>query len=551
MSPDGASIVYIANQELFLRKLSEREAQPISGTASGIAVTTPFFSPDGRSVGFFNDGKIKKIAITGGSAAVVCDSISNPYGATWTLDDKIYFGQGSKGILRVSANGDNKPETVVSVKPGEIAHGPQVLPGGDALLFTLANGSEAWDRAQIVVQSLKSGERHVLISGGSDARYVATGHIIYALGGRLLAIPFDLRKLQVVGGSMPVVDDVMRAPGNQTGAADFSFSNNGYLTYIPATGDAANRTLALIDRAGIQKSLNIPPGPYNHPRISPNGKQLAVHKEDVNSNSLNAAAGGGDIWVYDLTGTTEPRRLTFTGQNSRPIWSRDGERIVYASKRDDSNDLLSQRADTPGSGELLTKLEQNSGVLQPESWSPDGTLLFTVNAGGVPSNIWMLPPGANQKPTPLIPAPSTISDVSPDGRWVVYESNFSGRQEVYVQPFPLTGAMHQISAGGGHYPIWSPDGKQLFYATDEVGDTSQIISVDVQTQPTFTVVKTTPLPVKGILSNAARGGFDITPDGKYFVVLLPRSTDPGKSTPARINITLNWFDQLKQLVPLQ
>jgi serine/threonine-protein kinase len=548
MSPDGASIVYIANQQLFLRKLSERQARPISGTASGTAVTTPFFSPDGRSVGFFNDGKLKKIAITGGSAVVVCDSISNPYGATWALDDQIYFGQGPKGILRVSTNGGGKPETVVPVKPGEMAHGPQVLPGGDALLFTLASGSEAWDRAQIVVQSLKSGERHVLISGGSDARYVATGHIIYALGGRLLAILFDLRKLQVGVGSTPIVDDVMRAPGNQTGAADFSFSNNGYLAYIPATGDFADRTLALIDRAGIQKSLDIPPGSYNHPRISPSGKQLAVHKEDVNNSSQNAVFGGGDIWIYDLTGTTEPRRLTFTGQNSRPIWTRDGERIVFASERDGSNGLFSQRADTPGSAELLTKLEQNSGVLQPESWSPGGTLLFTVNPGG-PSSIWMLSPGASQKPTPLIPTPSTVSTFSPDGRWVVYESNFSGRWEVYVQPFPLTGAMHQISSGGGHYPLWSPDGKQLFYANDDVGGTSQIISVDVQTQPTFAAVKTTPLPVKGILSNQARGGFDITPDGKYFVVLLPPS--PGKAPIAQINITLNWFDQLKQRVPLQ
>jgi serine/threonine-protein kinase len=544
MSPDGASIVYVANQQLYLRKLSELEARPISGSLN--IVTTPFFSPDGRSVGFFNDGKIKKIAITGGSAVVVCDSISNPYGATWALDDKIYFGQGPNGILRVSANGGSKPETVVSVKPGEMAHGPQVLPGGDALLFTLARGSDSWDSAQIVVQSLKSEERHVLISGGSDARYVATGHIIYALGGKLLAIPFDLRKLQIVGGSTPIGDGVMRATANQTGAADFSFSNNGYLTYIPANGDLANRTLALIDRAGIQKSLDIPPGPYNHPRISPNGKQLAVHKEDVNIGSLDR---GGDIWIYDLTGATAPRRLTFTGQNSRPIWSRDGERIVFASERDGSNGLFSQRADTPGAAELLTKLEQNSGVLQPESWSPVGTLLFTANAGG-PSSIWMLSSGAGQKPTQLIPKPSTISIFSPDGRWVVYESNFSGRWEVFVQPFPPTGAMHQISTAGGHYPIWSPDGKQLFYATDEVGGRSQIISVDVQTQPNFVVGKTTPLPVKGILSNQARGGFDITRDGKYFVVLLPGSPEPGKAGPEQINITLNWLEDLKQRVPM-
>src|SRR5262249_3995243 len=398
------------------------------------------------SVGFFNDGKIKKIAITGGSAEVVCDSIGNPYGATWALDGKIYLGQGPMGILRVSANGGSKPETVVSMKPGELAQGPQVLPGGDALLFTLASGSGSWDRAQIVVQSLKSGERHPLISGGSDARYVATGHIIYALGRRLLAIPFDLRKLQVAGGSVTIIDDVMRPPGNETGAADFSFSNNDLVTYISATGDLANRTPALIDRAGIQKTLDIPAGPHNHPRISPNGKQLAVHKEDVNNSSPNALSGG-DIWIFDLTGTTEPLRLTFTGRNSRPIWTRDGERIVFASERDGSNGIFSQRADTPGSAELLTKLEQNSGMLQPDSWSRAGTLVFTADPGG-PSSIWMLSPGAGQKPTPLIPKPSTISSFSPDGRWVVYESNVSGRWQVYVKPFPITDAIYQISTGG-------------------------------------------------------------------------------------------------------
>jgi len=266
MSPDGASIVYVANQQLYLRKLSEIDARPIPGTSRN-AVTTPFFSPDGRTVGFFADGKLEKIAITGGSAVAVCDSVINPYGASWALDDEIYFGQGPKGILRVSANRGSKPETVVSVKSDEIAHGPQVLPGGDALLFTLAStsGSDLWNNAQIVVQSLKSGERHVLISAGSDGRYVPTGHIIYALNGRLLAVPFDLRKLQVAGDSTLILDDVMRASSGVTGAAHFSFSNNGYLTYIPGIGALNNRTLALIDRAGTQKPLDIPPGPVQPP----------------------------------------------------------------------------------------------------------------------------------------------------------------------------------------------------------------------------------------------------------------------------------------------
>jgi serine/threonine-protein kinase len=555
MSPDGTSIVYVANQQLYLRKLSEIEARPIPGTSANI-VDTPFFSPDGRSVGFFADGKLEKIAITGSSAVEVCDSISNPYGAFWALDDEIYLGQGPKGILRVSANRGSKPETVVSVKSDEMAHGPQVLPGGDALLFTLATGSDPWDNAQIVVQSLKSNERHVLISGGSDARYVATGHIIYALSERLLAVPFDLRNLQVAGDSTPILEDVMRARAGVTGTAHFSFSNNGYMAYIPAIGALNDRTLALIDRAGTQKPLDIPPGPYNHPRISSNGKELAVHKEEV-VNRIRGLLSGGDIWIFDLTGAAAPRRLTFTGRNNSPIWTLDGERIVFASERDGSIGLFSQRADTPGSAELLMKFEQRMS-LKPETWSPDGTLLFTASPGEA-ARVWMLSPGAGQKPTPLMPTYATNAKFSPDGRWVAYTSDSSGRQEVFVKAFPLTAAMHQISYGGGHVPIWSPDGKQLFYATDEradrgqfeVGGTSQIISVDIQTQPNFVVGKTTPLPVKGIVSNQARDGFDITPDGKYFVVLLPRPQDPGKASPEQINIILNWLDELKQHVAVR
>jgi serine/threonine-protein kinase len=239
MSPDGTSTIYVANQQLYIRKISEMEARPIPGTTSSQqgGVTSPFFSPDSRWVGFFVDASLKKISLTGGSAVVLCDA-TNPFGASWGLDDQIYFGQ-RDGIFRVSANGGKK-EAVVTVKSGETAHGPQLLPGGDALLFTLADASVAdrWEKAQIVVQSLKSGERHRLNLTGSDARYVATtGHLVYALGSRLFAIPFDAKTLQVAGGPTPIVDDVMRSTGPQTGAAHFSFSNNGYLAYIPDSAD--------------------------------------------------------------------------------------------------------------------------------------------------------------------------------------------------------------------------------------------------------------------------------------------------------------------------
>jgi serine/threonine-protein kinase len=544
MSPDGTSIVYVANQQLFIRKMSEMEARPIPGTTSSQqgGVTSPFFSPDSRWIGFFAEGGLKKIAVTGGSAVVLCEA-NAPFGASWGLDDHIYFGQ-RQGIFRVSANG-GKPEAVVVVKSGESAYGPQLLPGGDALLFTLAgtNASASWDKAQIVVQSLKSGDRHPLNLTGSDARYVATGHLVYALGSKLLAIPFDAKTLQVAGSSTPMVDDVMRSVGPATGAAHFTFSSNGYLAYVPDVADLENRNLVLIDRAGIQKPLNIPPGPYSHPRISPDGKRLAVHTGDSAE-----ARGVGDIWIFDLAGVASPIRLTFGGSNSRPIW-RDSDHVVFVSNRDSSIGIFQQRADTPGSADLLIKFEPEPEVqLQPESWSPDGKLFFSVSPANQ-SRLWMRTLGVGQKPSQVMRAYATNSNFSRDGRWFVYTSTqVTGRQEVYVKPYPVTDAMFQISTMGGHYPIWSPDGKQIYYATDELGGTSQIMSVDVQTQPSFVVLKTTPLPVKGILSNQGRGGFDITPDGKYFAVLMPR--DAVKPRQSQINITLNWFGELKQRVPV-
>src|SRR5262249_55037131 len=222
-------------------------------------VTTPFFSPDGQWIGFWSNSKLNKIALTGGSAVALCDA-DNPFGVTWGPDDEIYVGQGPKGIIRCSANNRSNPELVVSVKPGEIAHGPQILPSGEDVLFTLANTNDAdlWDKAAVLVQSLKSGSRRTLITGGSDARYVPTGHIVYAHGSTLLATRFDLKSLQVIGSATPVLEGVARGPVLQTAATHFSVSANGRMVYIPGNLDFGERNLVLIDSAGVQKPLNLP-----------------------------------------------------------------------------------------------------------------------------------------------------------------------------------------------------------------------------------------------------------------------------------------------------
>jgi len=254
-------------------------------------VTSPFFSPDGRWVGFFSQGKLKKI---GGAAVTLCD-VQNPFGATWTSDDQIYLGQGEQGVMRVSAKGGGKPETVITVNSDEAASDPQVLPGGDGLLFTVARGPGfyQWDNAQIVAQSLKTGARHVILQGGSDARYVPTGYIVYAFRSTLLVAPFDLRKLQLTAAAVPIVEDVARPTTAETGAAHFAFSSKGSMVYVQKIQGAGNRTVALVDGAGVRKPLDIPPGPYNHPRISPNGKLLVLQSDD---------GSNAHIWIYDMTG---------------------------------------------------------------------------------------------------------------------------------------------------------------------------------------------------------------------------------------------------------
>ena len=545
ISPDGTKIVYTADRQLYLRGMADMEARPILGTAQ-IAGTMPFFSPDGQWVGYSAraDNKLKKISITGGAAVTICDlDEASSFGPTWASDGYIYVGQ-AKGIIRVSANG-GKPEKIVTLKEREQAHRPQLLPGGDAILFTLRpDGADTWDKAQVVVQVLKSGERKVVIPGGSDARYVPTGHIVYTLGNVLLAVPFDVKKLRVTGGPVPILEGVRRSTLIVGGGADaqFAYSDNGSLVYLPGTQTGAgDLTLWLVDRSGGRKNLNVPPGAYSQPRISPNGKQLAVFTDD-----------GKDaiVWIYDLSGAAPIRRLTFGGRNHRPAWTPDGQRIAFTSDRDGNYGLFWQRADGTGMAERLGKV--SDATAQSEFWTPDGkVLVFRSRSAGVGTieSLMMLAVG-DENPKTLIPRPAGNASLSPDGKWIAHTSEAeSVRGEVFVQPFPPNGTKYQVTTSGGGSPLWSPDGKQIFYHNQK-----QMFAVNVQTQPTFVPGKTTPLPIQGIVIPPPPGPrpYDITPDGKYFVVMFPKTeAEGGKAPPEQLNITLNWFEELKQRVPIK
>ncbi|MBZ5607321.1 MAG: protein kinase [Acidobacteriia bacterium] len=535
ISPSGAQIVYAAtNRFLHLRSMAELEARVIPGSEDPTGLTSPVFSPDGRSVAFFSgaDATLRKIPVSGGAAVTICRA-SNPWGMTWG-NDGIVFAQNYQNILRVSPNG-GKPEVLVSVKGGELIAHPQVLPGGEAVLFTLARSTNSWDQGQIVVQVLKTGARKTLIDGGSAARYVPTGHIVYAASGTLFGAPFDLRRLEVTGGSVPLIEGVQRS--SLTGVAQFNFSDNGSLVYVPGPvqSSSGHASLSLVDRRGGVEALKLPPAAYGYPQVARDGKRVVYEAEDGKETA---------VWIYDLSGGNAPRRLTFQGSNRYPIWTPDGERVAFQSDRDGDLGIFWQRADGNGTAERLTQPEK--GVIHiPDSWSPDGQQLsFTAIQGGTPG-VWTLSL-RDRKAAPFTEpgSSSEASEFSPDGRWVAYQSSETGRLEIYVRPFPASAAKYQIHSGstnGDVHPLWSRDGKELSFSTGPV----TFVAVSITTAAGFTF--STPTPVqRGGLNGTPTGprNYDILPDGRFLGVVMAGQAQGGAAT--QIQVVLNWFEDVKR-----
>ena len=524
------------------------EARPIQGTDEN--PNSPFFSLGGEWVGYFasSDRQLKKISTIGGASVTLCD-VNAPFGASWGLDDTIVYGQ-PEGIMRVSSNG-GAPELVIPTEAPEQAHGPQMLPGGEWVLFTLtsAGGATRWDEAQIVVQSLESGERRVLWEGGSDARYVSTGHLIYALEDVLFALPFDLASLEVSGGPVPIVEGVRRAnnPAGNTATANYGFSDRGTLIYIPGTGAMSQmRVLTLVDRNGLVERLNAPPKEYLSPRLSPDGQTLVVQSiED----------SGDFIWVYDLTEDTAIRQLTFEGNNQRPVWTPDSQHITFSSDRDGTMSLYWMPADGSGVAERLTTAEEGTRH-RMWSWSPDGELLVFTVIGELPDDrdIWMLSVDDGETQS-LFNAPETRyigPELSPNGEWLAYGAGpVGGVIDTYVEPFPPTGARHRISQDGGNYPLWSPEGSELFYRPSAGTRERTLRSVDIVTEPAFAFSNEQTLPVEGFNVVLGYRDYDMRPDGERLLMVFPvDQPDSGEPARPQINVVLNWFEELKERVPV-
>jgi len=579
ISPDGSQMAYAAlsrgepapvTQRLYIRAMSETTVKPIPGTeVEGDVVGAPVFSPDNQSIvyytgasqgsnGSFNQarGVLKRISVSGGVPFTLCD-VQLPLGLNWS-GDSIVFGQLSKGILRVRASG-GEPEQIVSVQDDEIAQGPQLLPGGDAVLFTQTRGvgrrtltDEIWDEADIVVQSIASGKRKTLIHGGSDARYLPSGHLVYAVAGTVRAVAFDLKRLEVVSRPAPVLEGVGRSrfgPLTRTGSAHFSASESGSIVYLPgpASPTTSLQNLAYVNRDGAIESLKLTPAGYEFPRISPDGKQVAVGIND----GTNA-----NIWIYDLSGTSTIRQLTFGGRNRFPVWSADGKYVTFQSDREGDFGIFWQRADGSAPPVRLTKPESGAAHV-PDAWSPkNDQLLLDVEAG---SNLSLAMLSLHERK--VVPFGSVQSGsvapaaaFSPDGRWVVYQSTNS---RIFMQAVSGTGTPFPVA--DGRAPLFSSDGKQVYYSVAD-----RILVVDVNTEPSFSVSnprvvnqnratgalrvsRTGPGLSRPTSVATAPRNWDLTHDDRYIGII---DETPASTTFARhIEVVLNWFEELKQHVP--
>jgi serine/threonine-protein kinase len=455
-------------------------------------------------------------------------------GGSWGPDNSIYFATpGFSGVWKVSASGGMPTEvTRLDRSQGEISHRwPQLLPGGNAVLFTVWTGP-GFDEHRIEVQSLQTGERRVLVRGGTTGRYVASGHLVYARADALMAVRMDLDRLEAVSGSPVLLNEQVRVGGE---GAHYAVSDSGQLVYVPGNVRRYERQLVWVNRNGDAEAVPLPARDYSTVALSPDGSQAAVQIED----------GTAAIWIYDFARKTLTRLTSGTSSSQLPVWTSDGRRVVYRGTRLGSRNLFWKPADAATEEERLTTEEDRNHT--PGSWSRDGKwLAFTSGAGATGAtgfDIWTLSLEDNRKPQIFTKTPSNERDpkFSPDGRWLAYASNESGPEQIYVQPFLGPRRKWQISTDGGSAPRWSRSGRELFY---RIGD--KMMAVDITSGPGFVAGSPRLLFEVPLVSYGDSFiSYDVAPDGRFLGI---RDVNPDPPT-NQINVVLNWFEELKRRVP--
>jgi serine/threonine-protein kinase len=553
ISPDGARLAFVAlgsggKPQVATRLLDQAQATLLPGTENA---ADPFFSPDGQWIGFFADGKMKKISVRGGAAVTLCDA-ATAGGASWGEDGSIIVtltGFTGGGLSRLPTAGGALQAITKPGDKGEATHrSPQILPGGQAVLFTGGVATGAFEDASIEVLSLKTGQWKAVQHDGYGGRYLPSGHLVYVHQGTLFAVGFDLDRLEVRGTPAPVLEDV--AGNVVTGAGQYDVARNGTLVYLSGKSSTTSWPVAWMDNSGKTQPLLAVPGPYYSPRFSPDGKRLAL---------AVGSARGNDIQVYDWQ-RDRMTRLTFTQTNFFPVWTPDGKHIVFQSQSSGASSLRWIRAD--GAGEAQPLLESKARA-EPYSFSPDGPRLgFAERSVDTGLDLWTLPLDVSDpehpkpgKPELFLRTPFNEQEpaFSPDGRWVAHTSNESGRNEVYVRPFPggapSGSGKWQISTGGGHYPVWSRNSRELFYET-RTPDNRIMVSTYTVKGDSFAADKPRPWSNTQIREPAGELNLDLAPDGKRFAV-FPRPEPAGEPKGSvHVTVLLNFFDELRRRVPV-
>jgi serine/threonine-protein kinase len=541
LSPDGTVVAFVAQKgesgkrQLFVRRLNQLHATLLSGTDDALS---PFFSPDGLWIAFSAEQKLKKIAATGG-ASTVLGEVTELRGGAWGEDGTIVFSASRKAgarLFRVSSEG-GKSEALNTLAEGEVAQlWPQILPTGRAVLYTSAGVVGDYNGGELVVQPLPGGPRKILLRGGFHGRYLASGHLVYIHDGTMFAAPFDLDRLELTGQPVPALEGV--SSNSVTGGAQFSVSATGTVLYLPGRMIGAGIPLDWMNRDGTTSPLRVTPANWFTPRFSPDGRQVA----------LEIREGSSDIWVYGWARDTLVRLTFDPARDTKPVWTPDGRRVVFASDRADKSarNLYWQRADGTGDAQRLTK---STSEQEPGSWHPSGKLLaFEENL-----KLMILPIAGDEASgwKPAAPYPLSNSPFreghpmfSPDGRWLAYMSNESGRIEVHVRPFPGPGGRWQISTSGGGHPTWSATKRELFYGTQ-----GQIMVAAFSADGrTFRAEKPRLWSGAHYETRGTAQMFDLHRDGVRFA-LAPAAQAPVGAKLDKVVFIFDFFDELHRIVP--
>jgi len=541
LSPDGTRLVFVASdrdqkRRLYVRRLDELQASLLPETENSL---DPFFSPDGEWIGFFADGKLKKISVHGGAPITLCE-VGDSRGGSWSEEGTIVFApEARSGLSKISSTGGTpEPLTTPSRGSENTYRWPQMLPGGKAVLFSSGSVGRSFDRAQIVAYSIATGQQKEVLQDAFYGRYVPTGHLVYMHEGTLFAVPFDARRLEITGTSVPILEGVVANPA--TGGAQFSFSETGNLVYVAGRGLSILGSIYWMERDGTFTPLRKTPATYLSPAFSPDGKHLAMEIYDGKRS---------DIWTYEW-GRDTLTRTSLGGESNRdPVWTPDGQRITYTVEEKGTYSLYWKRADGAGDAQRLT---QDPNPEYAGSWLPDGKFLaFTQSNPHTGSDIMILPMDGSEssgwiprEPKILLNGPHEERSpaFSPDGRWLAYSSNESGDYEVYVQAFPGTGARWQISTTDGQHPKWSRNGKELFYCTQDgkIMVVAYTVSGDsfVAERPKLWSTQSLNLMNLGALST-----FDLHPDGRRFAVV--KAPGPADAPLNKVTFISNFFDEVR------